>query len=150
MELVCKIPTRKQKGIKLLTDSIIRHFGCGKTGLNVLLQTEYPTLFLSYIHKQQNSYGFLILLCKSIKIALILKNWNTANSRTKGKRKPIFLLFSCVVLLKLLTQVLEVEYLSETQTKALFHNFSFLYFIRNIAIITTQLVSTDYSNYIVQ
>lgn len=45
MELVCKIPTRKQQGIKLLTDSIIRHFGYGKASLNSLLQNEYPNAF---------------------------------------------------------------------------------------------------------
>lgn len=58
MELVCKIPTRKQKGIKLLTDSIIHHFGYGKTSLNALFQIEYPALFLNHMNKQQNSRGF--------------------------------------------------------------------------------------------
>lgn len=69
MELVCKIPTRKQKGITLLTDSIICWFGYGKTSLNALLQTEYPTLFLSHVNKHHHSGGFPHFagqICKNI------------------------------------------------------------------------------------
>lgn len=87
MELVCKIPTRKQKGIKLLTDSIIRHFGCGKTRLNALFQTEYPTLFLNYTHKQHNSGGFPHFAMQILKNISDFKKLKYCQHQNKGKEK---------------------------------------------------------------
>lgn len=98
MELVCKIPTRKQKGIKLLTDSIIHHFGYGKASLNALFQTESPTLFLSHMNEQCNSGGFPHSAMQIHKHITDFKKLKYCQHQNKGEKKvhisSIFLCFS--------------------------------------------------------